>query len=153
MIAEVFRRLLKQGAGLRLDHRRVRILSLPRSLKYVAARDLFAAQIAGFARNSAQKLELVVIGLELVVGHSPVLQVHIGRNGGPAVTGEGELERLVVPRQPAPGRAVPVHAGTTDAFTRQERAKLAHREGGLASSMRKVNVSRETFCINSWRCA
>src|SRR6266481_2218963 len=114
MIAEVFRRLLKQGAGLRLDHRRVRILSLPRSLKYVAARDLFAAQIAGFARNSAQKLELVVIGLELVVGHSPVLQVHVGRNGGPAVTGEGELERLVVPRQPAPGRAGPAKADDDD---------------------------------------
>src|SRR2546428_10035773 len=111
------------------------MLSLPRSLKYGAARDLLGAQIAGFARDTPQTLELVVIGLELVVGHPPVLQVHIGRNGGPAVTGEGEPERLVVPRQPAPGCAVPVHAGAADTFARQERAGLAHREGGLACTI------------------
>jgi len=135
VIAEAFRRLLEQDAGLGLDHRRVRILPLPRSFKHVAARDLFAAQIAGFARDSTQKLELFVIGLELVVRDPPVLQVHIRRNGGPAVTGEGELERLVVPRQPPPGRTVPVHAGAADAFTRQERAELTHREGGFACSI------------------
>src|SRR5262245_53285267 len=98
VITQAFRSLLEQRSRVGLNHRRVGIFALARSLKHVAALDLLPAQIAGLARDPTEIFELVVVGLELVVGDTPVLQLHVRRNDASAVASERQLQRLMVPR-------------------------------------------------------
>src|SRR5215468_4344882 len=49
VITKAFRRLLEQRSSMALDHRRIGIVTLPRSLEHIAAVDLLAAQVACLA--------------------------------------------------------------------------------------------------------
>ena len=64
-------------------------------------------------------------------------------NGGIAVTRQRHLFRLVVPGQPAPCGAVPVHAGAADAFAGQRTSRAARQQRGLVRIVGKVSVARE----------
>src|SRR5262249_2277147 len=85
-------------------------------------------KIAGFAGDAAQLVELVVMGLELVIGHCPVLDRHIVRNGLGAVALDDVTAREMIARQVAPMLAAPMIGSAADAVTRQERAEATHGE-------------------------
>src|SRR5262249_42057763 len=73
LVAKLRRRLGEQRVAERLLLRRRRIRTRARSLERIAARLDLPLEIAGSARGAAQILELVVTGLDLVPGDTPVL--------------------------------------------------------------------------------
>ena len=83
------------GAGLeqhrRLIHlqRRQRIFAAPWSLENVAAVDLGAFEIAGFAGDAELILGLIVERFELGIAHRPIRERRVGGDGVFAVALEG----------------------------------------------------------------
>ena len=128
MVAELARRLAEHLARENLGERRQRIFAGARRLEGIAARLDLAAQIAGLAGDRRRVFELVVIGLELVIGDAPVLDRHVLGNEALAVALLVERAHLELHVGPAPGVAAPVHARAADALARQERAEAAHRQ-------------------------
>ena len=131
MPAEVARGLFEQHGAHAALERRQRVLPPARALVGVATRLDDAVQIAGLARDPAQVLESVVIGLEIVVGDAPVLDRHVLRNEVRSVALDGMAPHLEIGRQEAPRLSVPVHARAAGAGRRPERAQLAHRQRRL----------------------
>src|SRR5262249_30290054 len=116
-------------------HRRRRILVAAWTLEYVAAVDLLAAQIAGPAGDAAQLVEPIVAGLELVIGHRPVLDRHVLGDGLGAVPVDDMAAGEMVARQVAPMLAAPVVGGAADAVARLERAHAPHWQRRLRRSV------------------
>ncbi len=141
MIAEVVRGLAEHHARENLGERRQRIFAGARRLEGIAAGLDRAAQIAGLSGDRRGVLELVVIGLELVIGDAPVLDRHVLGNEALAVALLVERAHLELHVGPPPGVAAPVHAGAADALARQERAEPAHRQRflrGIVANRQRV---------------
>ena len=128
MVTKLARGIAEHLAGEYLGERRQRIFAGARRLEGVAAGLNHAAQIAGLAGNRCGVFELVVIGLELVIGDAPVLDRHVLGNEALAVALLVERAHLELHVGPPPGVTAPVHAGAADALARQERAEPAHRQ-------------------------
>ena len=90
VIAELLGAFLENERRIVDQERRQRELALPRRLEDVAARDLAALQVAGFAGNAEIVFGAVVIRLEIVVAQWPVGDRAVLRDGGCAVA----LDRL-----------------------------------------------------------
>ena len=131
MVARFARRRVEELGRVAALERRQRIVALARTFERVAARLDRACEIARLARDAAQVLELVVVGLELLVGDAPVLDRHVGRDEALAVALRVVAADHEVAGQEAPVLAVPVHARAAHARRRPERAELAHRKRGL----------------------
>src|SRR5215212_5699795 len=81
IVTEFLARRFKQQRGLGHLQWRIGIFVASRSFKNIAAGNFLPAQISGLARNTAKLVELVVIGLELLIGHRPVLDRHVFGDG------------------------------------------------------------------------
>src|SRR5207247_2377560 len=132
VVTQLARRLAVKRAHVRGLHRRIRVLARARALEGIAAGPDLALHVAGLAADAVEILEAVEMGLELVVGHAPVLAGTVLGQLLLAVAGERAAARLEVPGQEAPGDAVPVHRCAADAFAREERPHLVHRPRRLA---------------------
>ena len=110
-----------------------------------------AAEVARLAAHAGRPLELVVVRLELLVRHRPVLHRHVCRDERLAVPLlVMRAERVIDPR-PSPRHAVPVHAGAAESFARQKRSELAHRQrasrtGGCGTSACRAPGSASARC-------
>src|SRR5262249_19395088 len=101
--------------------------------------------------------------LELVVGHGPVLDRHMVRNGLGAVALDDVTAREMIARQVAPMLATPVIGSSADAVTRQERAEATHwkrrfrrtmAEGDgfqrrILDQLQPVGIAKFTRCVRS----
>src|SRR6185312_909829 len=87
-------RLVEEHGRVAAFERRQRICASSRSLERVAAGLYLALEVASLSGNSAEILELVVVGLKLLVGDAPVLNRHVGRNKVLAVTRFGVTANL-----------------------------------------------------------
>ena len=99
-----------------------------RRLERIAAGLDLAVDIASFAGDRRGVFEPFVIGLKLGVSDAPILDRHVIGDEFLAVSLlviGADLEFHV---GPAPGMTAPVHAGTADHLTRQERAEATHRQ-------------------------
>src|SRR5262249_40881269 len=111
--------------------RRIGVRTRARTLERIAALLDRPAQIAGLPASAAEIFERVVVGLEVVVGDAPILNRHVFRQEGGAVTLREVRAQDEIARQEAPGLRIPVHAAAADAVRRHERAPAADRERGL----------------------
>src|SRR5205814_1245808 len=68
MVAHLAHRLFEHATGVGALQRRRGILLLARAFENVAAIDILAAQVAGFAADAHQLLGFPIVGFELVVG-------------------------------------------------------------------------------------
>jgi hypothetical protein len=128
MIAGIARCIGEHFTRQNRRQRRQRIVAGARRLERIAACLDPATDIAGLAGDRRGIFELVVIGLELGVADAPVLDRHVVGDELLAIAVliiGADLEFHV---GPAPGVAAPVHAGTADDFTGQERPEPAHRQ-------------------------
>src|SRR5690349_7128191 len=97
-------------------HGRRRVFRRARALEDVATLDLFAAQVAGLARNAHQALGAIVIRLEFVVSNRPV--AHVAIYWQPLATvlledvrAAAEIVRVIAVRDTAPMLARAANAG------------------------------------------
>ena len=125
------RRLGEQGALIRAPRRRVRILARARPFVRIAAGLDLALQVAGLAADAEDFLELVVVGLDIVPGDAPVLQIAVLRNERGAIALLDARAHLEIMRQKAARVAAPVRRRAADHLARLERAHLAHRQRRL----------------------
>src|SRR3974390_2781456 len=77
MVAKTFCRLGEHQAGCRRLYRLVRIIVAARPLERVATLDDLALDVPGLAGGSTHLIELVVVRLELLVAHRPILDCHV----------------------------------------------------------------------------
>src|SRR5262245_43308848 len=110
MIAEVARGLVEHLAAQDRREWRQRIFACAWRFERIAAGLNLALDVAGLAGDRRRVLELVVIGLELVVGDAPVLDRHVSRNEVLAVTLLVHGADLELHVGPAPRVAAPMHA-------------------------------------------
>ena len=129
MAPELGCRLAEQGRPIGLRHRRRRVFVRARALERIAAGLDLAVQIARLAAGAAQLVELIVEGLELVVGDAPVLhrQLVVGDRLLPVallVVAPGQEIR----GQEPPDLAVPVHSAAAHPGAEQEGTQVPHRQ-------------------------
>src|SRR5207247_5368398 len=133
VVTQLARRLAVKRAHVRGLHRRIRVLARARTLEGIAAGLDLALHVAGLAADAVEILEAVEMGLELVVGHAPVLAGAVLGELARAVARERAAPRFKVPGQEAPGDAVPVHRRAADTFAREEGSHLAHGQRRIAN--------------------
>src|SRR4051812_43413988 len=126
MVAEFAARLGVHQRRLGHLHSRRRIFVAARAFEYIAAVDLLTAQVAGLAGDAAELIEPVVIRLQLVIGHRPVLDRHVLRNGLLAVTVDDVAAREVIAREIAPVLTSPMVGRAADSVAGQERSHPTH---------------------------
>ena len=114
-------------------HRRIRIIAGAWAFEGIAARLDLPLQIAGLAADAVEIFEAIEVRLELVIGDAPVLTGAVLGELARPVAREGAAPRLEIPRQEAPGDAVPVNRRAADAFAREEGPHLAHRQRRIAN--------------------
>jgi hypothetical protein len=112
--------------------RRVWILARARAFVRISARLDFTVQIARLAAHAVDALELVVVGLDLVPRHAPVLGGAVLGKEALAVALGHPAADLEVVRQKAARVAAPVRGGPPHDLARLERSHLAHRQSGFA---------------------
>src|SRR5262245_35501738 len=128
VIAKVARGLVEHLAAQNRRQRRQRIVACPRRFERIPAGLDLALDVAGFAGDRGGMLELVVVGLELVVGDAPVLDRHVRGDEILAVALLVHGADFELHVGPAPGVAAPMHARAADHLARQERPEAAHRQ-------------------------
>src|SRR5262249_3426758 len=105
-----------------------------------------ALEVAGFARQAAGVLELVVIRLQLLVGHGPVLDGRILGDGPFPIAGNGAASDLEIPRGMPPGPARPVKARTAKPLAPGKWPVPPHGPGHLTRAIAaRDGRAREVF--------
>src|SRR6266511_115823 len=146
MIPHLAHGLLEQGRGVTPLQRWVRELAGAWPFEGVAAGLDDALEVAGFARKAAGVLELVVIRLQLVVGHGPVLDGRILWDGPFPVAGNGAASDLEIPGGMPPGPASPVKARAAKPLAPGKRPMPPHGPGNLTRAIAERNGrAREVF--------
>src|SRR5690242_21654855 len=105
-------------------HRWIWILARARSFERIAAFLDCSFEVAGLAGDAAEIFELVVVGLELVVGDAPILNGHVGGERSRAIALDVVALGNEIRREKAKGHSVPVNAGTADARAGQDRKSV-----------------------------
>ena len=102
-----------------------------RRFKRVAAFADFTVQVACIARNTSDFFKAIKIGFELFIADAPILNGHVIGNEflAEVLFDIGFQFKFFLHR--AEGVTIPVHTGTTNTITRQERAKMTIRQGGF----------------------
>ena len=129
MIAQRPGRFFKHGHAVTLQQRRIRVLPRARPLEGIAARLNLAVEVAGFARKPDGVLELVVVFLQLVVGHRIILDGGVPRDGALAVSLDGVGAHFERPRTMPPRPAGPVETGAAEPFAPGKGSVPAHGPG------------------------
>ena len=108
VVAELAGGLPEQRAYLGVRGRLDRELARARPLEHIASGDDLAVEVPGLAGDPGHVVELVHVRLELVVGDSPVLDRHSGRDRRGAVPVDRARTDREVARMEPPGLPVPV---------------------------------------------
>src|SRR4029077_5934614 len=88
-------------------------------------------EVSRSSRSSTKIFEPIVEGFEFIVSDSPVLDCHVFRQKGGAVTlGEMRFQEEIG-RQKTPHPGVPVHAAAADSVRRHECSPTANWKRGL----------------------
>src|SRR5262249_9136309 len=138
------RTLAEQSAVVRLLHRWRRILARTEPFERIAATLDLALDVAGLAARATQIFEAVVMRLELVVSHSPILDSQVGIDEALA----GTLLQMGLVDEVGGLKAirlsVPMHQSAADAGSRQKADPSPHRQrgliGGVADGHRLLDV-------------
>src|ERR1700743_3922538 len=88
-------------------------------------------EVSGLAAGAQQILEPVVVWLELVIGHTPILDGEIGVQEPLAIARPGAGSQLEVVGLEAEGLTVPVHHGAAEPGAGQKRLPAPHGESRL----------------------
>src|SRR5258708_21073336 len=125
MIAELLGGVAEHHGGMSVEHGADRVVACTRAFERIAPFLGLALDVACLACYAGHILELVVVGLQLVIGDAPVLDGAVRGDRLRAVAPvrarpDGEVARLEAPRQPLPLDARATHSGAG-----QERSELA----------------------------
>src|SRR5262249_25045644 len=127
-VAEVLARICEDLALGRALRRRIRILARARPFVRVSSLPDLAVQVARLAVDAVDVLEHVVVRLDFVPRHAPVLRRTVFGKEALAVTLRHLRADLEIVWKEAPRVAAPVRGGAADHLARLERAQLAHRQ-------------------------
>src|SRR5580704_15448609 len=116
---------------MRAPRRRIWILARAWPFVRIAARLDLAVQIASLAADAEDFLELVIIGLDVVPGDAPVLQIAVLGNERCAIALLDARAHFEIMRQKAARVAAPMRRRAADHLARLERTHLAHRQRRL----------------------
>src|SRR5271170_2927423 len=151
-VAQRTHRVGEQGALMRAPRRRVWILARARPFVRIAAWLDLAVQVASLAADAEDFLKLIVVGLDLVPGDAPVLQIAVLGNERCAVGLLDARMHLEIMRQKAARIAAPMCRRAADHLAWLERPHLAHRQRRLRVVVAKCIVSRARFWkMSLWR--
>ncbi len=139
--AEIARGLVEHHGDLCAFQRRQRIVARTRTFEWIAARLDLALDVARAAGGAGQPFELVVIRLQVAIGHAPVLHGQAIEQFVRAVAFDRMALRDEVGGQKAPRHTVPVRARAAHANAELVGVPVAQRQRGLIDGVAK----RERF--------
>src|SRR5262245_45558355 len=131
MIAEFAHCLVEQHTRQVLMQGRRLVLVAACTLEDVAAIDFLTTEVAGLSGDTAKLLEFVVVGLELVIAHSPILDRHVGRYRACAVPFREMCPQLMVGRKISPRMTAPMVGSAADTIAWKERTHPTHGQCGF----------------------